>query len=225
MILGPWYVLGVPRPPKTPLLNTITDGTLSGKDLFSTAMQDFPLLRDTPLESPDPNKSLRQVVIDMVYDHYAYHHIFTSDQTIFLDRTRVMAYEVMVQLQYVLGQWAALLDDDQFFYNTEDETINTNRQGTGNATDSNTQKNSNTPQNSIVDIDQYMSSASKNDGTTNTTNQEAGDSERHLRKSMLGDIAYRFKEFIEMPDIYQIIIRGFRPLFKADFTDDEVYPD
>lgn len=206
--------------PPVKLRELITDGWIFPID--------YPVVDNN--RSPDASRTLRAVIAYSVIQHYKDHRICTYDVAYFTERLASRLYDKMAQHQYWIDQYMQLISDDQFFYNEEwqdggTHTVEANGRTTS-ATNGNTSKSSDTPQNYIGDINNYLSNAQVDSGSENGTESGTGDTEfttdLHIRKSTLGDITVQFRNFAEFPDFIKQLTDAVAPCFIMFYGNEDV---
>jgi hypothetical protein len=190
--------------PPLKLREVITDGWVFPVD--------YPVVDNT--HTPDASRTLRDVIAYSIVQYYKDHRVCSYNIDYFSERLASRLYNKMSQHQYWIDQYLGLIDDSQFFYNDE-----WNDGGTTNSrTTSSTSRTSDTPQNMIGDINNYLTDATVDGGTetsTNTTNL-------HIKKSTLGDITVQFRNFAEFPDFIDVLIKAVSPCFIQFYGSEDI---
>lgn len=177
---------------------------------------DYPVVDNT--RSPDASRTLKQVIAYCVIQHYKDHRVCSYNIDYFTERLASRLYNKMSQHQYWIDQYIQLINDGQFFYNEEwnDGGTHTVQSGTSGSTS----KRSDTPQNSIGDINNYLSEAQQDSSTDASDSQYTTD--LHIKKSTLGDITVQFRNFAEFPEFIQQIITAVSPCFIQFYGNEDV---
>lgn len=160
--------------------------------------------------SPDTTRTLKEVIEYVITEHYHDHHLNYYVVADFQRHFDNRLYAKMLQHQYWIDQFLRLIDDNQFFFN--DETQNLSRNLTGDSLS----KTSDTPQNSVADINNYLTSADQ------STNSAAATELNTIHKSTLGDITVQFNNFAHFPQFVDGILESVAPVFMHYYGDDEV---
>ena len=160
--------------------------------------------------SPDATRTLKEVIEYVITEHYHDHHLNYYVVADFQRHFDNRLYAKMLQHQYWIDQFLRLIDDNQFFFN--DETQNLSRDITGNSLS----KTSDTPQNSVADINNYLTSADQ------STNSAAATELNTIHKSTLGDITVQFNNFAHFPQFVDGILESVAPVFMHYYGNDEV---
>lgn len=160
--------------------------------------------------SPDATRTLKEVIEHVITEHYHDHHLNYYVVADFQRHFDNRLYAKMLQHQYWIDQFLRLIDDNQFFFN--DETQNLSRDITGNSLS----KTSDTPQNSVADINNYLTSADQ------STNSAAATELNTIHKSTLGDITVQFTNFAHFPQFVDGILESVAPVFMHYYGNDEV---
>lgn len=189
---------------------------------------DYPIVNNT--NSPDASRTLKQVIAYSIVQYYKDHRVCSYNIDYFSERLASRLYNKMSQHQYWLDQFLQLIADGQFFYNDEWDTGTVNTVGTNDrttaSTTNNTNKSSDTPQNYIGDINNYLSSASVDNGGESGTDNTADDVTRtddlHIKKSTLGDITVQFRNFAEFPNFIDQLIVAVAPCFIQFYGNEDV---
>lgn len=222
--------------PPVKLRELITDGWIFPVD--------YPVVNN--LNSPDASRTLRAVIAYSIVQHYKDHRICSYNVDYFTDRLKSRLFDKMAQHQYWIDQYITLVSDDQFFYNEEwqdggtqtNTTVNNTAETTNNrttaSTNGNTSKSSDTPQNYIGDINNYLSNAQVDNGNengtetgseNNTQNGTSGNTfttDLHIKKSTLGDITVQFRNFAEFPNFIKQLTDAVAPCFIMYYGDEDV---
>lgn len=210
--------VGVDPPPK--LRELVLDSWV-----FPT---DYPVVDNT--RSPDATRTLKQVIAYAVVQHYKDHRICAYDIDYFTERLASRLYDKMSQHQYWIDQYIQLINDGQFFYNEEwndggTHTVETGERSTT-STNNNTNKSSDTPQNYIGDINNYLSSASVDNGGESGTDTNEDDrtftTDLHIKRSTLGDITVQFRNFAKFPEFLDQIMVAVSPCFIQFYGNEEI---
>lgn len=214
--------------PPVKLRELITDGWIFPID--------YPVVNNN--NSPDASRTLRAVIAYSIVQHYKDHRICSYDVNYFTERLSSRLYDKMAQHQYWIDQYITLVSDDQFFYNEEwqdggthtvVESENTNGRTTS-ATTNATSKSSDTPQNYIGDINNYLSNAQVDtggengteSGNENGTNDTTFSTDLHIKKSTLGDITVQFRNFAEFPNFIKQLTDAVAPCFIMYYGNEDV---
>lgn len=188
----------IPLPPKF-------HEVITGGFTFPT---DYPIV--TGGFTPDASRTLKgvidHVITEYYYDHRINYYVVADFERHFKNRL----YKKMLQHQYWIDQFLRLIDDNQFFFNDEEQ--NFSRDITGNSLS----KTSDTPQNSVADIDNYLTSADKSSSDATATEHNT------IHKSTLGDITVQFNNFAHFPEFVDGIIESVAPVFMHYYGDEEV---
>ena len=160
--------------------------------------------------SPDATRTLKEVIEHVITEHYHDHHLNYYVVADFQRHFDNRLYAKMLQHQYWIDQFLRLIDDNQFFFN--DEPQNLSRDITGNSLS----KTSDTPQNSVADINNYLTSADQ------STNSAAATELNTIHKSTLGDITVQFNNFAHFPQFVDGILESVAPVFMHYYGNDEV---
>lgn len=175
---------------------------------------DFPVVNN--LETPDASRALKGVIINALQNYYLDYRINTHNVKEFTRRFQNRLYNKMVQHQYWIDQYLNLINDDQFFYNDEEQNFSHSTSAT--SVDNGLVKNSDTPQNNVSDLDDYLTSATKNDLTNTATGTETEHNTIH--KSTLGDITVQFRNFANFDNFIDQLIQAVNPCFLTTFNKD-----
>lgn len=197
---------------------------------------DFPVVDN--INSPDATRTLRAVIIYSLQNFYYDHRLCMFNQDDFTRHLQNRLYNKMSQHQYWIDEYLKLIEDSQFFYNEEwndggTQTTETGERNTAsNTTSSNNglMKRSDTPQNSVSDINQYLSEAQIdenaqsgnediNEDMSNTSNFSTT---LHTKRSTLGDITVQFNNFARFPNFIDQLIEAVRPCFLTYYGDEDI---
>jgi len=202
--------VSVDLPPKLSAL--INDGW--------TFPTDYPVVNDAT--SPDASKTLKVVIAYSITEYYADHRICSYNIDYFTQRLTSRLYNKMAQHQYWIDQYIGLINDGQFFFNEEWQDGGSHVTGTDSRTTDSLSKSSDTPQNSVTDINNYLTNANKEDGTEASTTASDNISDLHIKKSTLGDITVQFRNFAEFPSFIDQLIKAVSPCFIEFYGNEEV---
>lgn len=160
--------------------------------------------------SPDATRTLKEVIEHLITEHYYDHRINYYDVTEFQRHFVARLYTKMAQHQYWIDQFLRLIDDNQFFFNDEEQNLSRDLTGAS------TSKTSDTPQNNITDINNYLTSA-------DVSNSDATAIEHNtIHKSTLGDITVQFNNFANFPSFTDGIIKSVAPVFMHYYGDESI---
>lgn len=186
---------------------------------------DFPVVSDN--HSPDATRTLKAVIQNSLQNYYYDHRISHYDVSDFNRHLQNRLYNEMAQHQYWINEYLGLIDDNQFFYNDEWQTFARAGSGTSNGTSTSLTKTSDTPQNQISDINQYLTSAGQDSGSDSNTSSQTQTEDNHIKKSTLGDITVQFRNFAEFPNFIEKLIQAVKPCFNhayvEEYDDDQEY--
>lgn len=189
---------------------------------------DYPIVDNT--NSPDATRTLKQVIAYSVVQYYKDHRICSYNVDYFTERLSSRLYDKMAQHQYWIDQYVQLIKDGQFFYNEEwddggTHTTETNDRSTT-STNNNTSKSSDTPQNYIGDINNYLSAATVDNGGESGTDTNTDDTtfttDLHIKKSTLGDITVQFRNFAEFPNFIDQVLKAVSPCFIQFYGNEDI---
>jgi hypothetical protein len=175
---------------------------------------DFPVVNNNI--SPDATRTLKAVIVHSLQNYYYDHRIFTTNVLDFNRHLEIRLFNTMAQHQYWIDQFLTLIEENQFFYNDTDETNLRTVNGTT-IVDGLT-KESDTPQNDVSDLDNYLSGATKTDDTA--TNTGTVSEHNVVHKSTLGDITVQFNNFANFPDFLAVLLKCVVPCFITTYTYD-----
>lgn len=181
---------------------------------------DYPVVDNN--RSPDATRTLKQVIAYSVVQHYKDHRICTYNVDYFSERLASRLYDTMAQHQYWIDQYIQLINDGQFFYNEEWNDGGTHTVQEGSTTNTNTTKRSDTPQNNVGDINDYLSEAEVDNGGTTDANDSQYTTDLHVKRSTLGDITVQFRNFAEFPNFIDHIIKAVAPCFIQFYGNEDV---
>lgn len=195
---------------------------------------DFPVVNDSI--TPDATRTLKAVIQYGLQQYYYDHRIFTHDVQEFNRHLQNRLYNKMVQHQYWIDEYLNLIADKQFFYNDEwqdmsnqtNQTDDATTAATDNRTANNLSRTSDTPQNNVADINNYLTTATKDEGTDNTVSNQTDNNtmartrteDNHIKKSTLGDITVQFRNFAEFPNFMDVLIKAVAPCFLLTYSQD-----
>lgn len=181
---------------------------------------DYPVVND--VMSPDATRTLKAVIEYSIVSHYMDHRICSYNIDYFTERLKSRLYNKMIQHQYWIDQYIVLINDSQFFYNEEFQDGGTHVTGTDSRTTDSINRSSDTPQNSITDINNYLTNANKEDGTEASTTASDNITDLHIKKSTLGDITVQFRNFAEFPNFIDQLITAVSPCFIQFYGNEEI---
>lgn len=198
--------------PPVKLRELITDGWIFPVD--------YPVVNNNT--SPDATRTLRATIAYSVIQHYKDHRICSYDIDYFTDRLKSRLYDKMAQHQYWIDEFINLINDGQFFYNEEWQDGGTHVTETNTRSTNSINRSSDTPQNNIGDINNYLTNASKEEGTENAGGTTNNTTDLHIKKSTLGDITVQFRNFAEFPDFIKQITDAVAPCFIMYYGNEDV---
>lgn len=167
----------------------------------------FPVVNNT--HSPDAAKTLKQVIEYSIKNYYFDYRVNSYVTAEFTRSFTTRLYNKMAQHQYWIDQYLGLIDDNQFFYNDETDTLSKTVAQTGAANSTN--KVADTPQNQISDINDYLTSAETDAATSSQNATETNNNTIH--KSTLGDITVQFTNFAHFPSFIDQLLDAVAPCF------------
>lgn len=170
----------------------------------------------------DSTRLLKASIAYGVIEYYKDHRICSFDETYFTQRLSSRMYLIMSQHQYWIDQFLGLIEDNQFFYNEEWNDGGTHVVEAGSSTENNLSKTSDTPQNMVSDIDQYLTQAQKDAADSTQDRDVQNTTDLHIKRSTLGDITVQFRNFANFPLFMDTIIKGVSPCFINYYGDEDV---
>ena len=180
----------------------------------------YPVVSDAT--SPDASKTLKAVIAYCISEYYDDHRICSYNIDYFTQRLTSRLYNKMSQHQYWINEYINLIKDGQFFYNEEWQDGGTHVTATNSRTTDSINRSSDTPQNSITDINNYLTNANKEDGTEEAESSSDNTSDIHIKKSTLGDITVQFRNFAEFPGFIDQLIKAVSPCFIEFYGNEEI---
>ena len=198
--------------PPVKLRELITDGWIFPID--------YPVVNNN--NSPDSNRTLRAAIAYSVVQHYKDHRICSYDIDYFTERLASRLYDKMAQHQYWIDEYLNLIDDGQFFYNDEWQDGGTHVTETNGRTTNATNKSSDTPQNYIGDINNYLTNANVENGSESGNSTTDNTTDLHIKKSTLGDITHQFQRFADFPNFIKQITDAVAPCFIMYYGNEDV---
>lgn len=202
------------EPPKTKKLSEL----ITAGWVFPT---DYPVV-DNNHRFDLTRGTLKAAIAYSVTEFYKDHRI-NSFVTADFDRALgARLYKTMAQHQYWIDQFLLLIADNQFFYNDEWNDGGSHTVNSGSSTNNNLTKKSDTPQNMIGDIDNYLTEAEKDDGGTTDASDSQYTTDLHIKRSTLGDITVQFRNFAGFPNFVDTIIEAVRPCFINYYGDEDI---
>jgi hypothetical protein len=200
------------------------------KEAWNTMMAPtvYPFPREDALI--DVTRSIRQFINDSVWDYYEDYRVTKGTKEEWTPRAQAWMSKTMAVHQFVIDQFLGLIKaepdgSNQFFYNSEklDKVHTGSAAGTG--TSDSLSRRSDTPQNNVTDINNYLTQAQKDEGAgTSNSEDQYHDIENNVR-STLGDIMQQFKHFMEFsgePDFIDVIIKGMGRAFMLTFDANDI---
>lgn len=201
------------EPPKTKKLSEL----LANSWVFPT---DYPVVDNN--HKFDATRTLKASIAYMVTEYYKDYRICSFVEADFTQRMSARLYKTMAQHQYWIDQFLTLIEDNQFFYNEEWNDGGSQTTGTGSSTNNNTMKKSDTPQNYIGDINNYLTEAEQDNGGSTDETTSAYTTDLHIKRSTLGDITVQFRNFANFPQFTDTIIEAVRPCFISYYGDEDI---
>lgn len=202
------------EPPKTKKLSEL----MAASWVFPT---DYPVVDDNK-KFDQARATLKASIAYMVTEYYKDYRICSFVEADFTQRLSARLYKTMAQHQYWIDQFLGLIEDNQFFYNEEWNDGGTHTVDAGTSTSNNTMKKSDTPQNYIGDINNYLTEAEQDNGGETTDRDSQTTTDLHVKRSTLGDITVQFRNFANFPQFTDTIIEAVRPCFISYYGDEDI---
>jgi hypothetical protein len=202
------------EPPKTKKLSEL----LAASWVFPT---DYPVV-DNNHKFDQARATLKASIAYMVTEYYKDHRICSFVEAEFTQRLSARLYKTMAQHQYWIDQFLGLIEDNQFFYNEEWNDGGSQTTESSTDTNNNTSKSMDTPQNTIADINNYLTAAEVNNGGATGERESAYTTDLHVKRSTLGDITVQFRNFANFPQFSDTIIEAVRPCFISYYGDEDI---
>lgn len=202
------------EPPKTKKLSEL----ITAGWVFPT---DYPVV-DNNNKFDQSRATLKAAIAYSVTEYYKDHRICSFVESEFTQRFSARLYKTMSQHQYWIDQFLRLIEDNQFFYNEEWNDGGSQTTESGSNTNNNTMKKSDTPQNYIGDIANYLTEAAVDTGGGTDERESAYTTDLHVKRSTLGDITVQFRNFANFPTFMDTIIESVRPCFINYYGDEDI---
>lgn len=201
--------------PQTKKLSELITGSLW------TFPTDYPVVDNTK-KFDQARSTLKLAIAYGVTEYYKDHRINSFDVAYFSQRFSARLYLTMSQHQYWIDQFLRLIEDNQFFYNDEWNDGGTHTVESGSTTNNNLVKKSDTPQNFVGDINNYLTEAEQDNGGSTDARDSVNTTDLHIKRSTLGDITVQFRNFANFPQFMDTIIESVRPCFINYYGDEDI---